>query len=52
MQTALLLAPLYSLGQDDQNAVQHDLSDYVTPLAPASAGHKGFVNSTITFLIS
>ena len=53
MQTALLMASLYSLGQDYQNEVQQDFFGHVTALAPASESHDvdGIVNITITFLI-
>ena len=54
MQTALLVAPLYLLGHDDKNEVQHDFFGYVTPLAPAPALHdaEGIVISSIIFLMS
>ena len=54
MQTTLLMVPLHSLGQDDQNEVQHDVLDHVTALAQASTSNyaNGIVNGTITFLIS
>ena len=54
IQTVLLMAPLHSLGPDDQNEVQHYFFGHVTQLAPASPGHDadGIVNGTITFLMS
>ena len=54
MQMVLLMTPLHSLGQDDQNKVQHDFFGQVTPLAPVSVSHgaNGIVQGIITFLRS
>ena len=54
MLTASSMVPLHSLGQDNQNEVQHDFFDQLKPLAPASESHNagGIVNSTITILMS
>ena len=45
------VAPLYSLGQDDQNKVQHDFLSHVTPLQPAMTSHDAnvVINGIITF---
>ena len=37
--TALWIAPLISLGQNDQNDMQHDFFDHVTPLASLFVSH-------------
>ena len=52
METALLIGPLHSSGQDDQNEVQYDVFGNVTPLASASHDADGIVNSTNIFLVS
>ena len=39
MTTALSVAPLYSLGQDDQNEMQYDIFGHVMLLVPAFASH-------------
>ena len=46
------IAPLHSLGQDNQNEVQHDIFGHVMPLALvlASCDANGIVNSTSAFL--
>ena len=48
------VAPLVSIGLDDQNEVQHDFLDHVTPLAPALTSHDtdSIFSETITFLVS
>ena len=48
------MASLYSLGQDNQNEVQYDLFDHVTPLTPVSSSHDAdcIDNGTFTFLMS
>ena len=45
---------LYSLGQDDQNKVQHDFFGHVTPFVSALASHDvdSVINGTILFLRS
>ena len=54
MWTAPSMTPMYSLDQDYQNEVQHDLFHHVTPLAPAlaSCDDDSVVNGTIGFLWS
>ena len=53
MQTALLMATLHPLGQDDQTE-KHDFFGHVTPLASLTALHDAdaIVNSTIMFPMS
>ena len=48
------MASLHSLGQDDRNEVQHDLSCHVMPLALILASHVSIsiVKETATFLTS
>ena len=49
---ALLIEPVHSLGQDDQNVVQHVFFGHVMPLALALPQHdaNGIVNDTTVFL--
>ena len=51
MQAASSMAPLHSLGQDDQNEVQHDFLCHVMPWVPVSASHDadGSINGTTAF---
>ena len=53
MQMALSIAPLSSIGQDDQNEVQHYLFGPVMPLALALVAHDidSIVSRKITFLM-
>ena len=48
------MALLQSLGQDDQNKVQHYFVGHVMQLVPVSASHhaNGIGNSTIAFPMS
>ena len=52
--TGSSMAPLYLLGQDKQNEVQHDFSGHVMllVLTLASSDVVGIVNGTIAFVIS
>ena len=36
MPTTAVMAPLHSSGEENQNEVQHDFTDHVTPLVLAS----------------
>ena len=42
MQAALLMPPLFSWGQDDQNEVQNYFSGHVKPLVSVSAPHDAY----------
>ena len=46
------MAPLYSLGEDDQNEIQHDFFGHLMPLALAltSCDADSIINGTIAFL--
>ena len=46
------MAPLHSLGQDDQIEVQQDFIGNVMPLTMASYDADGVINGTIAFLMS
>ena len=54
MPMALSMAPLYSLGQDDENEVQHDIFGHVTPLVQLTVylDTDRFVNGTTALLRS
>ena len=54
MPMVLSMAPLHSLGQHDQNEVQHDLFVHVMPLTLdlTSSDADGVMNGFITFLRS
>ena len=54
MLMALSVAPLNSLGHDDQNEVQHDHLGHVMPLTPtlASSNADGVINDIIAFIRS
>ena len=53
MLIVLSMAPLHSLGQDDENEVQHNLSVHVMPLALASVSNdaNSIINGTTTSLM-
>ena len=44
------MAPLHSLGQDDQNEVQYDSAGHVMPFTLASHDADGVINVTIAFI--
>ena len=48
----MLIAPMHSLSQDDENDVQHDFSDHVTPLALVSVycDAKVIISGTTAFV--
>ena len=54
MPTASSMAPLHSVGPENQNEVQHDSFDHAMPLAQTLASHdiNGSVNGTTAFLRS
>ena len=49
-----LMAPLHSLGQENQNYVQHDFLGHVIILVPVSMSDQtdGIINITTGFLVS
>ena len=52
MPRVLSMAPLYSLGHNDQNEVKHDFFNHVMPLVPAllSCDSNCIINGTISFI--
>ena len=49
---SITMAPFHSLGQDDQNDMQHDYSGHVMPLALLSHYTDSVINDISVFLRS